>query len=405
MPSLQQVILFLVYAAIAVYGLHYHTATPLIHAASFLSLIYLIKQKYLNTKPLNRISQLWLACLIIWPSVYIIAYFIEPGYVSKKIAVNLIQSTLLVAPIFLALRSFKITKKPIIFASLLSLLGSIISSIFNYFTNHAAEPIYLSTGSINISIVFGNIIAMQIAICLVFILNTKKTKPALQVILYTITLLGVLSLGLTGSRGAMAAIILPLSIFFVLLFIKLKRKVIFSAATTLGVCITTPFLIASPVFQKSLLKFTDISLLGIFGERLYIWRAALEKIANHPWAGYGVGKDKQAIAEYAYKNNLAEQHATYGHIHNDILQSIFSFGLPIGILLCFLLYSPALTAIHTLYKKHKEYIALTPVFICLSFFVSGLTDSAALQAPSMKFYCLTISLFLALHYQKKCHKH
>ena len=76
MASFQQVILFFVYAALAVYGLHYHSATPLLHAASFLSLIYLIKNGIKTSLQLDLISKLWLLTLIIWPLLYVSAYLL-----------------------------------------------------------------------------------------------------------------------------------------------------------------------------------------------------------------------------------------------------------------------------------------------------------------------------------------
>ncbi len=391
--------LYCTYVALSVIGLNYHFATPFIHLAVLASCLYLIgallqKESFAS---FSAVEVCWLLVLLVWPALYGIAYLYADSYSEPQEFSNLLRSAFICTPIFLTLRQTEIKNDHLFIIILLAALtGGVVSSYYNFFISRSAENFALATGGINLSIIFAVMLGMLIStVSILSLVYISQEKRLLSWVSLALVLLGISALFLTGSRGALAAICIPLLIFgyHAFKYFRNRRRIIFISLMVIG--LATPFIVESPVYKKSLSKFNNFSALGILGERYHVWVGILESLQGNLLWGVGVDEDKKIINRYMKKNNLPENYQTIGHVHNDFLQSVFNFGLLISLFMFSLFIYIGGWAVSA-YMKTKSYVNLLPFMIILSFMISGLSDVVILQAPSMLLFVLLMNFSLVL---------
>ena len=232
--------------------------------------------------------------------------------------------------------------------------------------------------------------------------------------LLCVGLLAVLIIIGAQTRGAWLAFLVVLAVYFVSLIFKLNVKVL---SISLFLLLITAVLIFrfSDVLQERVSK--EIGVVSVFlekglesvpyssiGTRLHTWDVALDKIAEHPFIGFGAKARKGVIRDSIKLPDHIKN--TYGHFHNSYIEFTLAYGL-IG--LGFLLYLFIWTnyRMYQLTKKDGRYqsiwyftfygtifMAVINVFESFVFFWSGIYAMSVLLAPAY-------SLHLADVYKNK----
>jgi O-antigen ligase len=127
--------------------------------------------------------------------------------------------------------------------------------------------------------------------------------------------------------------------------------------------------------------------------RLYLWDAAFEIIAQHPWIGIGTGDVQPALNEEYERKGYTEPLARQQNAHNQYLQTTLALGLPGLIWLLMLFILPLLLAFR---KKH-----FLVVLFFLLFALSALTESMLETQRGTLFFGFFASFLLALLQKKE----
>ncbi|HEU4475025.1 MAG TPA: O-antigen ligase family protein, partial [Gemmatimonadales bacterium] len=142
----------------------------------------------------------------------------------------------------------------------------------------------------------GNDLAMVLALALpmAWYLGMTYRQPLLRWICRAYIPVGVLTIGLTGSRGGMLAASMALSIV-PLSMTRLSPGRIMTAVMMLGAAgILAVAYVPETVIERLATTQTEVQG-GRFGGRGKLWRAGLEVYPEHPVFGHGTGSFKSAI--------------------------------------------------------------------------------------------------------------
>ena len=401
MNALKQSTLYSTYAALVLMGLNYHYGTPFIHLAAITGTFFILINffRFYDYSTLSFVEISWVSALFLWPFAYFLGSLTLDEWVYLRALSNLLKSTIVFVPIYLTLRECKIKRHEMYVAILLCSFGGSLSSYFNYFVHAQSEEAYWSMGSINFSVIFAAILAMQISAVMVVALDYIYCKQKiLASVAVFLAVFGIGALCLTGSRGAFLAILPVVCIFAVYLLRQAKKKFYIAASLLLSLLLFTPLMVASPLFQKLVLRFEGTTLSGILGPRFYLWSAILDALKNNYFIGGGFSTSEEVISAYAEKKGFSGGYEGLTHAHNDFLQTAFDFGLPLAaILFFFLFFSGGWSAKLYFSRNHPRFSLLLTALVALSFFVSGLTDVVILQAPSMVMMVIFMTLTLSFN--------
>jgi len=133
-------------------------------------------------------------------------------------------------------------------------------------------------------------------------------------------LAGLAALALSLCRGSWVAIFIA----FFLVGLLGDRRVI---AVLIGVAVVGLFVLPRPMVSHGLSVFRFNKYLepgSVLSERVYLWGAAREMIAERPWIGGGYGK---ATYRRRYPDTSQPQWTVLNHAHNWILQALVEVGL------------------------------------------------------------------------------
>jgi O-antigen ligase len=179
----------------------------------------------------------------------------------------------------------------------------------------------------------GNDLAMVLALALpmAWYLGMTYRQPLLRWICRAYIPVGVLTIGLTGSRGGMLATTVALSIV-PLSMTRLSPGRVMTAVLMLGAAgVLAVSYVPETVIERLATTQTEVEG-GRFGGRGKLWRAGLEVLPEHPVFGHGTGSFKSAITP---KLGPAAQVA-----HNSYLSVLVEQGI-----LGFLLYMSMFVAV------------------------------------------------------------
>jgi len=194
------------------------------------------------------------------------------------------------------------------FSAVFGIIEKLIYVCFNFniwagFLKFTSQPItnnrmYSTFGNPNVA---GNWFAIMILVGLYFCSTTSKTT---KLFYQTSTLLFVIALYLTGSRGAFIGLLFGLFIFYLL---KGSKK-------DMWLFVTIFILTAAVTFMPSqiLQNVTGHDFDASFSSRLGIWNGCLEMIKVKPLMGWGL----MGISEYGAKFLKSYYYATIFHGHN-----------------------------------------------------------------------------------------
>lgn len=195
-----------------------------------------------------------------------------------------------------------------LFSAIFGIIEKIINMVFNFniwaeFLKITSQPvfndrIYSTFGNPNVA---GNWFAIMILIGLYFCSTTSKTTK----LFYQIsTLLFVIALFLTASRGAFMGLLCGLFIFYLL---KGSKKDMWLFITIF--LLTTVITFIPPQILKNV---TGHDLDGSFTSRLGVWNGCLKMIKLKPFAGWGL----MGITDHGAEYMKTFYYATLFHGHN-----------------------------------------------------------------------------------------
>jgi len=223
-----------------------------------------------------------------------------------------------------------------------------------------------------------------------FILALYSKRSARKYFFYTISLFSFVALFLNNGRAGQLGFIVSLSILFFL-----YRKFLFNYKILLIIISISLF---SLYTLNSLGKLERIKLgiselknpkktnyQGSFGQRIYLCKAGIKLIPNHPIVGAGAGDHIDEFIEYT-KSHPSEA-TRLRSFHNQHIDTIMKYGI-IGY---FLLWGSVAWLLYSL-KKSKKYFVLATIFFSVSFF-DGVGDIILLMKPYNNIFMLIFLLF------------
>lgn len=219
----------------------------------------------------------------------------------------------------------------------------------------------------------GYIIALTACIT-AYSLDISKNVPA-RIFYSSATAACFLFVFLTGSRGAILALIVMLALYCVLRFPS-KRGILLAA----GIVFTILILIASFVyFSDDAREFAQAQILRGDSHRFAIWRDVYSHILERPVFGFGVATDAVFAERFTFPHSLYLSAAFYGGF--------------IGLGLLILTFGDAVIRSASLTDKGERAFALSALSVPL---VGGLTDlGQPIKPPSEEWYIIWLPLALA----------
>jgi O-antigen ligase len=199
---------------------------------------------------------------------------------------------------------------------------------------------------------------LALAVPMAWYLGTVFQKPLLRLFCRAYLPLGLLALGLTGSRGGMltagvALMIVPLSMT------KLTPGRLIAAMLTLAITATVAAnYVPERVVERLATTSSDISRLS-FGGRFKFWVAGLEAFTQKPLMGYGTGGFVRAIYPILGSVSLVA--------HNSFISLLVEEGL-VGLLLYLTMMLAVLGAVLRLPKFERRFalLLLATLFVAMS---------------------------------------
>jgi len=199
---------------------------------------------------------------------------------------------------------------------------------------------------------------LSLALPMAWYLGTVFQKPLLRLFCRAYLPLGLLALGLTGSRGGMltagvALMIVPLSMT------KLTPGRLIAAMLTLAITATVAAnYVPERVVERLATTSSDISRLS-FGGRFKFWVAGLEAFTQKPLMGYGTGGFVRAIYPILGSVSLVA--------HNSFISLLVEEGL-VGLLLYLTMMLAVLGAVLRLPKFERRFalLLLATLFVAMS---------------------------------------
>lgn len=131
---------------------------------------------------------------------------------------------------------------------------------------------------------------------------------------------GLVALALSLCRGSWVAIFIA---FFIVGLLSDRRII----AVLIGIAVVALFVLPRPMVYHGLSIFMFNQYLepgSVLSERVYLWGAAREMIAERPWIGGGYGK---ATYKWRYPDTSQPQWTIMNHAHNWILQALVEVGV------------------------------------------------------------------------------
>ena len=274
----------------------------------------------------------------------------------------------------------------VLIASLIAFLINDAAGIYQYFIK--GEP--RAFGFNHTPTFYGSFMLIQLPLT-IYAAQLKILSPLWRRLALLATILSLVCLVLSMTRGAWLAFIMVV-VIFVLLEKKYRRL---TAKICAGLAII--FLIVainSPTIQDRLSSLTNANFQSN-SERVLMWKAAAEIFCDYPI--YGVGQ-KMFVNAYN-KHYLPPEAKEIGHTqpHNNFLHRASEGGL-IGLSSFVGRYAYFFWKFFTQYKREKNFAfgaGMTAILILAGLQLEGLTDTNMNQVPIMREFWLLAGTLLA----------
>lgn len=203
---------------------------------------------------------------------------------------------------------------------------------------------------------------------------------------------------LSGSRAALAALVAAL---LVVALLRDRRSAWAVAGLTVG---SLAAVIARPSLPRELMArlLHEEPLQAKLLARADIWASALRGIADHPFAGIGLGTLNDVLpARYPYGSVGLDY--SVSQAHNIVLDTALTMGVPAALGLVSLVAGLLIVGFHSRSERtHTSKLVLGLVAVIIVFVVFGMTDALSLSSPtSLVLWMTTCGVFATGYIQRR----
>lgn len=246
----------------------------------------------------------------------------------------------------------------------LSLLIVNIDVLYNFFIQGKWRPMTMFNGPNRLGAFL--IMLLPFVVCGAYkYINCNR----LNLISCLIAILGLFSLFVSGSRGAILGILLGCLISFLIIQIKLGKIVDVIKILLLGILILMiAIVIGYILYPELVVRSYDM-------ERLYIWQSALRMIADYPVWGVGAGHFNDIYVNNGYINVLAKE-PHLQHPHNIFLFYFVERGIFTGITFMLMISTQIYLLVKNIFNKSKKLnvFALASLVMIVGAVIQGCVD-------------------------------
>lgn len=403
-----QLLTVLLLIALAVFGLNYHIAKPLVHLTGIIALMLWTKliwdaikeqsfgmiKNHLIT-PQGHMGMLLTIAMV----VVIVTTTGSEAVMAKRFSHDFIVPALCFALITPFIVISEHLKSILAWTMPIAILTMAIPGIDEYYTRNQ-NGLRIS-GMINLPIIYGMNLAIICAASIGLAMTVKiKYRPILIVFSLTAVACGLWAIALSGSRAPLLSILL-ITIFCIAYqgYRHIGKVKTFTILLIIfaGIAFTLP---KSPIYQRltyAVKTVEENNRSSSLGMRFEIWRGAKDILIERPLTGSGVGKHNELFAKKLKDDNnyLPRAGRSFIHLHNDTINAITWMGIPLGLLFLLFTWQPLIYGIRQLNKP----VGLALAAASSIYLMNGLTNTPSIRATSLTLFLIVISLLMAACYQ------
>ena len=222
---------------------------------------------------------------------------------------------------------------------------------------------------------------------LILLCMAGKVTQKYRLFLGVLTVLGIASLLLNGTRGAWIAVAVSCTVVG---FMAVQRKKRFLLGMLVAVFVFSGIFSFSPILSGRLATIGDMQFQSN-SERLLLWKSAFHMFEDHPIVGVGLSRFRE---EYQGGYILPEAKEPYlDHAHNNIMHMLAECGI-IGVLALVIFWLTWFSYGVASWRKMRSVAALVFLAVLLGSFLQGLTEYNLGRSFVMKVYWLLLALCL-----------
>jgi len=326
---------------------------------------------------------------------------LQTRYLEKEIRV------LLIIPIYLMLRSCPDAGKWILRGGAIGALVILAYSVFDVYVLHMprAEGAY----SPNLLGPF----AVLLAFWLLTAWRFENEKPVIRILMLVASVAAVLSVALSGSRGAYLGLIVVAATWLAMNF---KGRWLALAGLAAAGLTFAVFSMSDTVADRTRLALSelkeyvqvdDVTLLegrfdagegrlGSVSTRIEMWRVSVMFFKDNPIWGIGRGNYVNEVGKYVDQGLVHAEVAEHANPHNAFLEIVVSKGLSGLVIFMALLFFPLIYFVRTFRLCRKT--AMLGIIHIIGFAVFSLTDASTfIQGKFLAIFLLYLAIFFAWH--------
>lgn len=230
---------------------------------------------------------------------------------------------------------------------------------------------------------------------LIFGLTFFYFKGRNKILMFFVSMLGLVGVYLSLSRGA------GLGIFLAILFLSIANKKKLLTSILVGILIVFPFLMPKNIKQWAKEVNYNPLVLMYNQDRISIYTNTINMIKQHPFIGVGLNTFSRNYGKY--KTEQAEKYAHTAdtiYAHNSYLQTAGEVGL-LGlfalILFLFQVFRQAFKAFCKLNDEYLKIVAISLAASLIAFLVNGLTETSLYYPRVVMIFWYLIGVSLSLN--------
>ncbi|WP_419812061.1 O-antigen ligase family protein [Bacterioplanoides sp.] len=396
-PIKKNVIKIYILTTVALYIPFYHVAKVFFEASLLILLPYLI----LNHKRQDQGQKeflVFLATIAFYCISFLVAYTLKKSDMDIAYAINIIRIAVPLTIIYYAATiSSPISIRELILTLSISLILTFTMIVSPWYESNFSGRITLGT---NLLLIYGTALAATIILISTTLLMANRESKRYFILPAIALVLGILALLASNAKGAILATIAMLTL------------ISFTQVKTPRSFLTILILISIILISAYSHKHTRVQLIDAYqqvenyfspgrttvsgsqGDRLEMWRGALTKISDSPFAINGNMKLIDSFQQEIKGGNISYKIGNFKHVHNDYLQSWMSRG-PIGFISLILM---MIIPIMIIQNKSLKMMAFSFVGI---YSLTSITSVPFLHVYSLRYYCLVVTLILISDKQLK----
>ena len=222
---------------------------------------------------------------------------------------------------------------------------------------------------------------------LILLCMTGKVTQKYRLFLGVLTVLGIVSLLLNGTRGAWIAVAVSCTVVG---FMAVQRKKRFFFGLLIAVFVFGGIFSFSPILSGRLATIGDMQFQSN-SERILLWKSAFHMFEDHPIVGVGLSRFREEYQGGYILPEAKEPHLD--HAHNNIMHMLAECGI-IGVSALLIFWLTWFSYGVVSWRKMRSVAALVFLAVLLGSFLQGLTEYNLGRSFVMKVYWLLLALCL-----------